>query len=413
MKLKEVNNSESSVKNIQLWLGGLLIVLLSLIGIFILLGYNQNFFPPMYLFTLLTATGILVIRSKVNSSIIAQLFSGAGFVVIAYGYSLFGDLPGVRITTILIPMFLSLIISKRTSIFWFSFAAIVNIVMSLEGVYHFWGIFMPSEKVLRQAVNFGLPLWSFFLLGSFLFLSNRMNKKHRTKEIALLKATEEKKRMNFFHSFINHELRSPIQAIMTISEMLAMGHISKEETDNYYSLLSQSSSQLGELVNDALDLVKLDEGKMELVKEPFDIVALISELYAFYAEAAISASLQLVLPDDESFPIFSNRKRFKQILTNLITNAIKYSKAETLSISLSKNGATSSITINDNGRGMSAKFVESLFDAWSQENQNSSKIGTGLGTAIIKYLIDALGHTIDVKSVEGQGTSFTIEVGDK
>jgi signal transduction histidine kinase len=244
-----------------------------------------------------------------------------------------------------------------------------------------------------------------------------------------------------FTGMIVHELRSPLDGIKKIVELAVSGNIDKnsDQFREYLNMVHQNSSSMLELVNDILDLSKLQAGKFEVSKEKADIKEVIKNRISFYKISADSKKIYLDSHFDNNLPALSefDPQAIKQILNNFISNALKFTKEggailisafvydpkkifpEDLDRSkvsvfpeakdISVKGPSLCIVVSDNGVGIPEESVKDLFHTWKQARlspvDKESK-GTGLGLVIAKSIAEAHGGQVGLVSKEGVGSSF-------
>ncbi|MHA6480871.1 hybrid sensor histidine kinase/response regulator [Paenibacillus sp. strain BS8-2] len=223
-----------------------------------------------------------------------------------------------------------------------------------------------------------------------------------------------------FLANMSHELRTPLNAIIGYSEML------KEEADEMGEVafsedlhrIHKAGRHLLSLINDILDLSKIEAGKMELYVEPFDLPSMIAELIDTVDPLIAAKRNKLVLDglDGSIGTIRSDATKLKQILLNLLSNAAKFTTEGTVLLSIASEQTDSGLDIifrvKDNGIGMTPEQAESIFVAFKQADTSTTRKfgGTGLGLAISQNLCNMLGGTIRVDSMLGEGSTFTVRL---
>ena len=236
---------------------------------------------------------------------------------------------------------------------------------------------------------------------------------------ALLQANRASKAKSVFLSNMSHDIRTPMNAIVGFTT-LALTHIEhKEQVEEYLKKIMTSGNHLLSLINDVLDMSRIESGKMHLDEKhcslPEVLHGLRNILHADIAAKQLELYIDAVDVFDEE--IFCDKLRLNQVLLNLLSNAVKYTPAGGI-VSLriiEKQGAPSGCAnyefhIKDTGIGMSKEFVDHIFEPFERErNSTISGIqGTGLGMAITKNIVDMMNGTINVRSEQGVGTEVTI-----
>jgi signal transduction histidine kinase len=215
-----------------------------------------------------------------------------------------------------------------------------------------------------------------------------------------------------FLANMSHELRTPLNAIIGFSEIIAhelFGPLGNEKYLDYMQDIHQSSLHLLSIINDVLDMSKIEAGKLELSKEPLNIRHLIGEVLRMMRERAESRAIELVTKlSDEEVKIWADERAMKQIFLNLLSNAIKFSRdgGEICIRVLSAEPGLAVVEFEDHGIGMNEEEVERALQPFGQAKPSTTRNygGTGLGLPITKGLIEAHGGKLAIVSRAGQGT---------
>ncbi len=218
-----------------------------------------------------------------------------------------------------------------------------------------------------------------------------------------------------FLSSMSHEIRTPLNAIIGFSQALAKEDISGSAKEEVKDILSASQSLL-EIVNGILDVSKIEANKIEIVKIDYSTEKLVKESINILNSKVGSKSIEVKTVIDEELPkvLIGDVIRVKQIITNLLTNAAKYTKEGyilfSIKTSIQNNKCRLFITVEDSGIGMTEKDLELLFTKFQRFDidDNINIEGTGLGMAITKGLVELMNGEISVKSEYGKGTTFTV-----
>lgn len=221
---------------------------------------------------------------------------------------------------------------------------------------------------------------------------------------------------NFLAS-MSHDIRTPMNAIVGLAELMQHNLDQPDILNGYITKLRSSSQYLLDLINDILDLTKIENGSVELKTEPMDLGAQIEQIVTIIRPQLTKKNLNLsVHGEDATFGyLMGDPVRFRQVLMNVFSNAIKYTPEggnicftirETAGEEQERNYQ---FIIEDNGMGMSQEFLEHIFDPFSRAEAAVKEIqGTGLGMAITKNIVDAMEGTIAVSSTLGKGSRFEI-----
>lgn len=241
----------------------------------------------------------------------------------------------------------------------------------------------------------------------------------RQEKIKAEKANEAK---SIFLFNMSHDIRTPMNAIVGYSQLMKK-ELTNPKLAHYQEMIEQSSQLLLSIINNVLDMARVESGKMEL-DENYEVIGNISQLVcnAFAAEASRKNIEFNIIVNVEHKHIIVDSTKMQEILSNLISNAIKYTPEggkvliDVQELPYNKEGYTLIQTkVSDTGIGMSEEFLPSLFELFTRErNTTLSKIpGTGLGMAIVKNLVDLMNGSIEVESELGKGSTFTITIPHK
>lgn len=220
-----------------------------------------------------------------------------------------------------------------------------------------------------------------------------------------------------FLSNMSHEIRTPMTAILGFTEVLKRGvNLSPEDTKRHLGTISRSGQHLLELINDVLDLSKVESGAMDVESIPTSIGPLAYEVVKVLKVKADEKDIYLDLNICTAMPahVISDPSRLRQIMTNLVGNAIKFTEQGGVKLNISHDADAQLvlIAVTDTGIGMSEAQQATIFDAFTQADSSITRRfgGTGLGLSISRKLAEALGGAVEVESEPGQGSTFLIKV---
>jgi PAS domain S-box-containing protein len=241
------------------------------------------------------------------------------------------------------------------------------------------------------------------------------NRRSREMEIQTRAAKAASEAKSSFLATMSHEIRTPLNAIIGLSEIELQKEIPEDTRANLGKIYNSGSNLLG-IINDILDISKIESGKLKLVPEPYDIPNLINDTVQLNIVHIGSKPIQFELFMDETIPIrlHGDELRVKQILNNLLSNAFKYTDQGTVSLRIDWERGEDEIwlifTVSDTGRGIKKENLDSLFCKYAQFDiqANHHIEGTGLGLPIAKSMAELMGGTIDVKSEYGKGSVFSV-----
>ncbi|MDD2971749.1 MAG: response regulator [Lachnospiraceae bacterium] len=236
-------------------------------------------------------------------------------------------------------------------------------------------------------------------------------------EQALISAKQANLAKSDFLARMSHDIRTPMNAIIGMTE-LAMYEANTPKTAEYLRSIDSSSHFLLGLINDILDLSKIESGKIKLLEEPFTLEEFRRSIETVILPLMEAKHIEFVMNlNSDVNCIMTDKLRYTQIYFNLLSNAVKFTpvggriefSCEHIPDRDGKYGIC--CTVRDNGIGMSDDFQKRLFEPFTQENRDSNSIepGTGLGLAIVKNLVEAMGGSIKVSSTIGKGTEFVVE----
>ena len=283
--------------------------------------------------------------------------------------------------------------------------------MIVSGIVEMIWQYQRFIKTTGIMMNIGLFI---LIIMAFIQTGREIIGLEKEKQLAVMMS---KSKADFLAS-MSHEIRTPINTIMGMNEMILREN--KDETiDEYAQSIGRAGDMLLALINDVLDFSKIEAGKLELVEANYNVADLLKDVSMVLQMKAEKKGLQAQVKIDGEIPrtLYGDEVRIKQILNNLLTNAVKYTPSG--SVLLEVNGKREKegpfclvMAVEDTGMGIREEDRKRLFESFTrlEENRNRSIEGTGLGLNITKRLVELMHGSIDVQSVYGKGSRFTVEL---
>jgi len=315
----------------------------------------------------------------------------------------------IRLRAILVIALINLVI-----IFFSVFAGTTYVTNSLERYIGTDISIVDIKEVDRGLFLVGLICFGLSVIAAVIG-SNFIKKPYE--EIAALKveAEESSKSKSTFLATMSHEMRTPLNAVIGLSELTLDGKISGEEKENIEKVYTAGMVLLG-IINDILDISKIESGKFELNPVEYSLPSLINDTITLNTMRIEEKPISFKLFIEETLPseLYGDDLRIKQIFNNILSNAFKYTKAGIVEwhISWDRNGDDIWLTssVKDSGIGIRKEDMDRLFQNYSQiDIKSHRKIeGTGLGLSLTKHMLEMMGGNIVVDSEYGKGSTFTI-----
>ena len=273
---------------------------------------------------------------------------------------------------------------------------------------------LTRNSVVQMLLNIASLLIMFSLYRIMSVRENEM-------EAGKIKAEEGSKAKSAFLSNMSHDIRTPMNAIIGFTDLALQDVNDAAKTEEYLTKIRSSSDHLLSLINNVLEMSRIESGKIELNEEKTNICSVFEELDNIISGRAADKNQKFTVETSDVTDkyVLCDPLRLKQVLINLSSNAIKYTQeGGEIRISLQETGlidessAEYEIRVSDNGLGMSKEFAERIFEPFERENTAtvSGIQGTGLGMAITKQIVDLMGGTINLNTVKGKGSEFTLKL---
>jgi signal transduction histidine kinase/PleD family two-component response regulator len=267
-----------------------------------------------------------------------------------------------------------------------------------------------SDQKMIAITGVIIAVFTSFFLGIQLLLAKKLKLSRREAEVANRAKSE-------FLANMSHEIRTPMNGVLGMTEALMHSGLTEKQR-SYAETVYQSGSSLMVILNDILDFSKIEAGKMELYSLPFNLNSTVDDIAKLVTVSASEKPLEVIVRYAPNLPknLIGDEGRIRQILMNLISNAVKFTEEGYVLIDVSGDvvgeAANLKIAIKDTGIGVSEEHVKRIFDGFTQAEGSTTRRfgGTGLGLTISRQLVEVMGGNIGVDSVLGEGAAFWIEL---
>ncbi len=236
------------------------------------------------------------------------------------------------------------------------------------------------------------------------------------------KAVKADKLKSAFLANMSHEIRTPMNSILGFSQLLKESKITNKQRKDFVKMINIGGESLLSLINDIIDIAKIEAGQLEIIERKFPLNDILQEIHSSFLNMPRSkdnekVDINLYVPENTSPIIKTDRFRFKQVLNNLVSNALKFTREGAIEISykIFDDNKTFRFSVKDTGIGIHEKEIDSIFDRFSKADNDKTNVykGTGLGLAISKYIIEKCGGRIWVESKKNKGSTFFFTLPNK
>ncbi|MBR6013003.1 MAG: response regulator [Selenomonadaceae bacterium] len=271
-----------------------------------------------------------------------------------------------------------------------------------------------SSIYIILLIAFGLFISLLAMVVRAVFKARERRRLEKEKSLAL----EASQIKSEFLSNMSHEIRTPINAILGMDEMI-LRETKEPNTLEYAENLRHAGVSLLGIINDILDFSKIEAGKMEIIPVEYHLSSILNDVVNMIKPRAEKKNLKLIVEADENLPsvLFGDEIRIKQIITNILTNAVKYTENGSVTLKIgfensAENVILLKVSIIDTGIGIKKEDIAKLFNAFEriEEKRNRTIEGTGLGMNITQQLLHLMNSQLEVSSVYGKGSTFSFEI---
>lgn len=256
-------------------------------------------------------------------------------------------------------------------------------------------------------------------VDQYIFIRKDITKEREQKklEIAFQKAEESAKAKSEFLSMMSHEIRTPLNGVIGMADLLKETSLAGDQRELVDTIVNSGKTLLS-IINDILDLSKIEAGKLSLEEAECDVKSFIEKLVKPFNISCEEKGLGFNFEsDDYEHHVFLDSARLGQVITNLCSNAIKFTQKGDIKIKLSRNSVVGgkvtgvNLLVEDTGVGLSDEEMDLIFEPFSQLGENHQKIGgTGLGLSITRKIVDMMGGVVEVNSTKGVGSCFKVQL---
>ena len=272
----------------------------------------------------------------------------------------------------------------------------------------------PSENINAGLIVVGFVGFCLSIVAAILFsnvIKKPFDEAARLKEIA----ESHSKAKSTFLANMSHEIRTPMNAIIGMSELLEYERLTERQKE-YVQDVRQSAQSLLSIINDILDFSKIESGKMELNPVDYDFTAMVDNITSMFKYMTQTKNLEFKFEHDGEMPhyLFGDDIRLRQVLTNILGNAVKFTEQGYIRLKISTQADTGMLVfeVKDTGKGIRMEDQPKIFDAFEQSHasDNHHVVGTGLGLSICKSFVEMMGGNISLASERYRGTAITVMI---
>ena len=357
-----------------------------------------GFWLGLLMLWLLKATRSLAIAAHGSLVVGSLLFAASGLTQTPPD-------PTAPTVLVVVPLSAAFVLGRRAGWVWLGlsiFIVTVTLVLVSRGV----SLPYPDEQpVITQVLNF---VYAMIVVLVFARSADQMRARVIEEQQAAAKTKSR------FLANISHEIRTPMHGVLGMTEELLATHALAPELEERISIIQRSGHQMVALINDLLDLTKIEAGKLSLTPTPTDVREMVGDVAALFSSLAARKDLDFETVIAPAVPLWitTDPLRLKQVLTNLVSNAVKFTETGGVRLDVTVAKGELVFAVTDSGVGIDADVLPRLFNAFEQGDPSSTRRhgGTGLGLALSRQLVSLLGGSLTVESFKGRGSTFRISM---
>lgn len=293
-----------------------------------------------------------------------------------------------------------------------------SILLGILTAVYMWSPLHELGYAYSDTYLLRFPIVYFFDTAVCIYINYTLLE-YRKRQVSLLEmAQQASSTKGDFLANMSHEIRTPLNAVVGMCELILRENDISDTVRDYCFSIQNSGRSLLSIINDILDFSKIESGKMELIMEEFNIASTLNDVINMALTRKSDKPIEIIVKCDPDIPVglIGDELRIRQVMINLVTNAIKFTNRGCVVIRVSQTkhdyGINLSVSVADTGIGISPEGLEKLFNSFQQINtkKNRSVEGAGLGLAISRNLVTSMGGFINVSSVSGSGSEFRFVV---
>lgn len=372
-------------------------------------GANAVMYVTLSVFLWFTLSVIIYRASKNRYQLLICFLIAAYFMMMYFVVS--GGVDGFSIVWLLI------VPPAGMYCFGLYYGTLFSALLEISLVVYMWTPLFKYGYQYTNTYRLRFPMVYFVVIVLCTVIQYRVYKSHKEQQLLIEKLENANRTKGDFLANMSHEIRTPMNSIIGMCELIMREDIDDGVRENCYNI-QNSSRNLLSIINDILDFSKIESGKTEIIEDTFNIGSTINDVINMAVTRIGDKDIELIVRVDPKIPagIVGDEIRIRQIIINLMTNAVKFTNQGCVILEMTyestDTGMMFNIAVEDTGIGIAKENMDKLFTSFQQVDtkKNRAVEGTGLGLAISKGLVLRMGGTIDVESVYGEGSRFTVSL---